>query len=136
MAVTYASTTKTNRLNAVQDQILTRTTTFGTGGTTPYLIIGNSSLSGTTGILANIALTVSNVTVSGSVLTLVNASFPVSAVASATDTAAKAEVRNNASGTVISGLTVGTSASDIILGSVAIQSGQTVTINSGVINHA
>jgi hypothetical protein len=36
---------------------------------------------------------------------------------------------------IVDGLTVGTSASDIIVGSTTVSSGQTVTITSGTITH-
>lgn len=51
--------------------------------------------------------------------------------------AAAARIRTASGGTdVITGLTVGLSASDIILDSVGITAGQTVTINSASITHA
>jgi hypothetical protein len=90
-------------------------------------------LSGATGVLATIALGTTPGTVSGAVLTL--SGTPLSATASATGTAAKAELRNNSGSVIVSGLTVGTSGSDIILDSTSITSGQTVTINSGTITH-
>jgi hypothetical protein len=61
---------------------------------------------------------------------------PLSIAASATGTAALAEFRNNAGTTIVSGLTVGTSATDIILNSTSITSGQTVTITAGTITHS
>jgi hypothetical protein len=61
---------------------------------------------------------------------------PLSVNASATGTAAKAELRTNAGASVeASGLTVGTSGSDINLTSTSITSGQTVTVTSGTITH-
>ena len=66
-------------------------------------------------------------TVSGAVLTF--SGMPKSAVASAAGTAAKAELRDSTGAVVASGLTVGTSATDIIINSVTISSGQTIQIN-------
>lgn len=134
MAVTYSSTLKTNRMQLVADLIASKTAAASTGtATAGSLVIGTSSLSGATGVLATITLSATPGTVSGAVLTL--SGVPLSATASATGTAAKAELRNNAGTVIVSGLTVGTSAADIILDSVSITSGQTVTINSGTITH-
>jgi len=134
MSVTYSSTLKTNRMQLVVDLIAGKTQAASTGSATAgSLVIGTSGLSGATGVLATIALGTTPGTVSGSVLTL--SGTPLSATASASGTAAKAEIRNNAGTVIVSGLTVGTSASDIVLDSVSITSGQTVNITSGTITH-
>jgi hypothetical protein len=134
MAVTYSSTLKTNRMQLVADLIAGKTAAASTGtATAGSLVIGTSSLSGATGVLATIALPTTPATVSGAVLTL--AGTPLSATASATGTAAKAEIRDNSGNVIVGGLTVGTSASDIIIGSTSISSGQTVTVTSGTITH-
>ena len=51
-------------------------------------------------------------------------------------TAAAARIRTGADADVVTGLTVGTSDADIILDSVSITAGQTVTLNSASITHA
>ena len=51
-------------------------------------------------------------------------------------TAAEAEMNDGASAAVITGLTVGTGGTDVILDSVSITSSQTVTINTMTITHA
>ena len=56
--------------------------------------------------------------------------------ATATGTAALAEFRNSSGGVIVSGLTVGSSGTDIIISSTSITSGQTVTVNSGSITHS
>lgn len=56
--------------------------------------------------------------------------------ADATGTANNAIFTDSADTTVISGLTVGTSGSDINLDSVSITAGQTVTITTAAITHA
>jgi hypothetical protein len=57
--------------------------------------------------------------------------------ADATGAAAAARIRTASGGTdIITGLTVGTSGSDINLDSTSITVGQTVTINSATITHA
>ena len=134
MAVVYAATLKTNRMQLVPDLIGTKVAAASTGTSTAgQLVIGTSALSGGTGVLATIALSTTPGTVTGSVFTL--SGVPLSVSASASGTAALAELRNNAGTTVVSGLTVGTSATDIILNSTTITSGQTVTITAGTITH-
>jgi hypothetical protein len=90
-------------------------------------------LSGATGVLATIALQNPAFTEASQVLTL--AGVPLSVAASASGTAAKAEIRNNAGTTIVSGLTVGTSGTDIIIGTTTITSGGTVTCTAGTITH-
>lgn len=125
MAVTYSTTTKTNRMTAVRD-------TIDAGAGAGVLQIGTTAM-GT--ILAEITLGDPCGTVSGAVLTL--SGFPRSDTsANATGTAAAARIRDSSGNDVITGLTVGTSGSDINLDSTSITAGQTVTINSATITHA
>lgn len=135
MTVTYNATVKTNRLSNVVDAIASKTYASGTGtALAGSLVIGTSALSGATGVLATITLNATPATVSGNVLTI--SGVPLSATASASGTAALAEIRNNAGTTIVSGLTVGTSGADIIINTTAITSGQTVQLNSGTITHS
>jgi hypothetical protein len=87
-------------------------------------------------VLATITLADPSGTVAGAgVLTL--SGFPKSdTAADATGTAAAARIRDSNGTDVITGLTVGTSGADVILDSVSITAGQTVTINSAVFTHA
>lgn len=134
MSVVYSTTLKSDRMQLVADLIAGLTVASSTGtATAGSLVIGTSSLSGATGVLVTIPLGTTPGTVSSGVLTL--SGTPLSASASATGTAAKAELRNNSGTTIVSGLTVGTSATDIILGTTSITSGGTVTITSGTITH-
>lgn len=137
MAVVYNDTLKTNRLQLMSDLVAGKTfTASGGAASAGQLVIGTSSLSGGTGVLATIALTTAPFTVSGTGTVIATlAGVPLSVAASATGTAAKAELRNNSGTTVCSGLTVGTSGSDINLTSTSITSGQTVTVTSGTITH-
>jgi hypothetical protein len=127
MSVTYSTTVKTARMTAVRDQI-------DAGGSNGRLEICSA---GYASILATVTLGYSGSstgTISGSVLTL--AGFPRSDVsADATGTAAVARVRTSASADVITGLTVGTSGTDVVLDSVGITSGQVITINSATFTH-
>ena len=122
MAVTYTNAVKIARMGAVTSQ----------AGATAVLEIGTAAM-GT--ILASFALNnpIAGAATGAGVLTL--SGFPKNATASATGTAAAARIR--AGGTdIITGLTVGTSGADVILDSLSITAGQTVTLNSAVITHA
>lgn len=123
MAVTYTTAVKNARLDAVVTQI----------GSTGVLEIGTTGM-GT--VLATIALGNPAGTSSSGILTF--SGFPRSDTsADATGTAAAARIRTASGGTdIITGLTVGTSASDINLDSVSITAGQTVTITSATITHS
>lgn len=132
MSVVYPNTVKTPRLQVVADLIASKTIAASTGtATAGSLVIGTSALSGSTGVLATIPLSATPGTVSANVFTL--SGTPLSATATATGTAALAEFRNNADTTIISGLTVGTTGTDVIIGSTSISSGQTVQVTSGTI---
>jgi hypothetical protein len=123
MAVTYTTAVKNARLDAVVTQI----------GSAGVLEIGTTGM-GT--VLATIVLGNPAGTTSGGILTF--SGFPRSDTsADATGTAAAARIRTASGGTdIITGLTVGTSASDINLDSVSITAGQTVTITSATITHS
>jgi hypothetical protein len=123
MAVTYANGVKTARMQAVLDAI--------DAGTAAKLEIGTSGMAA---VLATLTLVDPAGTVSGSVLTL-DFSPAISAVASGTGTAAAARIRTSADADVVTGLTVGTSGTDIVLDSTSITSGQTVTISAGTLTH-
>lgn len=135
MPVSYLAALRTERLNLIVNRLGTATgATIPTTGTVAgNLVIGTSALSGGTGVLATIPLSVTPATVTGDVLTL--SGVPLSATASASGTAAKAELRNNAGTVIVGGLTVGVSASDVIISNTTITSGQTVQVTSGTITH-
>jgi hypothetical protein len=124
MPVIYSATLKTTRMQAV-------VTALGSGA---KLVLGTSALSGATGVLATEVLPATAGTVSGNVLTL--SGTPLSVASAAVGSLAKAELRTSADVVVVSGLTVGTSASDIIVDTTTISSvGQIVNINSGTLTH-
>jgi hypothetical protein len=128
MAVNYSTTVKTNRMTAVRDSI-------DAGGAAGKLEIGTTGMASGLATLTLGYSGASTGTVSGSVLTL--AGFPRSDTsADATGTAAEARIRTSANADVVTGLTVGTTGSDINLDSTSITLGQTVTINSATITHA
>jgi hypothetical protein len=125
MAVTYPNAVKIARMAAVVSQ----------AGTTAVLEIGTASMAS---ILATITLNnpIAGAATGAGVLTL--SGFPKSDTsADNTGTAAAARIRTASGGTdIITGLTVGLSASDVILDNLSITAGQTVTINSAVLTHA
>ena len=125
MSVIYPNAVKIARMNAVTTA----------AGTTAVLEIGTTGM-GT--VLATIALgNPSAPTATGAgVLTL--AGFPRSDTsADATGTAAAARIRTSAGGTdIITGLTVGLSGADVILDSLSVTAGQTLTVSTGTFTHA
>lgn len=123
MAVNYSNTVKDNRMNQVLNAI--------DAGTAGSMDIGTAGLST---VLVNIPFTKPSFSEASQTLTLLNT--PRSGTASQSGTAAAARIKDSASTNVITGLTVGTSGSDINLNSTSITSGQTVTLTSGTITHA
>jgi hypothetical protein len=123
MAITYAAGLKTTRMQAVRDAI--------DAGANGKLEIGTAGMAA---VLATITLADPASSVSGAVLTLLG--VPLEVAASGTGTAAAARIRTSADADVITGLTVGTSGTDIVLDSTSITSGQTVRITAGTITHA
>ena len=128
MSVTYTTAVKNARMTAVRDQM-------DGGGAASRLEICSASYAA---VLATITLGYPGITtgtVASGVLTL--AGFPRSdSSADNTGTAAVARIRDSAGTDIITGLTVGTSGSDINLDSISITAGQTVTINSATLAHA
>jgi hypothetical protein len=120
MAVTYDATVKTARITATRDAVADGTLEIGTAGMASVLVTFGLSASGGT--------------VSGSAWTL---AFDASTVAAtAGGTAAAARIKNSSGVAKITGLTVGTSGSDINLDNTNIASGQNVTLSSATITHA
>lgn len=127
MAVNYVTSLKTTRMAAV-------ITAIDVHANPAVLEIGTTAM-GT--VLVSITLADPSFTESSGVITM--ASMPRSGTASATNTAAAARIRTGAPADVITGLTVGTSGTDIILNSTSITSGQTVTFSGSppsTITHA
>lgn len=125
MAVVYTTAVKSARMTAVRDAI-------DAGSGAGKLEIGTSGMAS---ILAVIVLGDPCGTVTNGVLTF--SGFPRSDTsADASGTAAAARMRTSDDTDVVTGLTVGTSGTDVILDSVNITAGQTITINSASITHA
>lgn len=120
MAVTYATAAKTARMTATRDHFADGTLEIGTTGMAT--------------VLATFGLSATGGSVTNDVWTL---AFDASSVtASAGGTAAAPRLKNSVGTANLTGLTVGTSGSDINLDSTSISSGQTVTLSSATITHA
>lgn len=125
MAVNYAATLKSSRMQAVIAAI-----DAGAGPGT--LEICTAAFAA---VLAVITLADPSFTEAGGVITM--AGVPRSdAAADATGAAAVARIKDSNGIVVVNNLTVGVGAGDIQLNSAAINAGQTVTITSGTITHA
>ena len=123
MSVIYATATKTARMTATRDDIC--------GGTSGTLEIGTTAMAT---VLATFTLTTSGGTVSTDTWTL---AFVAGTVAAGnTGTAAAAQIKDNGGTALITGLTVGVAAEDIVLDSASITSGQNVTLSSATLQHA
>lgn len=123
MGVIYAAALRTTRLNDVK-------TAIDAGSGPGTLEIGTTAM-GT--VLAVLTFSDPCGTVSGDVLTF--AAITQDSSADNTGTAAAARIKDSTGAIVVSGLTVGTSAADIILSSTAITAGQVVPMTSAAITH-
>lgn len=126
MAVTYTTAMKNARLQAVAD-------TLDAGAGAAVLQIGTAGMAS---ILAEFTLPEPCGAVAAGVLTFDFDPDVSDTSANNTGTAAAAQILDGSGVAQITGLTVGTSGTDIILDSTSITSGQTVTITAGAITHA
>ncbi len=135
MAIAYSATLKNARLQLVADLIASLTPAASTGTPTAgKLVIGKSNLAGgSTGVLATFDLETDPFSISGGIATLEG--VPLTATATATGAAAKAEIRNNAGTVIANGLTVGTSGTHIIVPNTSIYTGGDVVVTAGTITH-
>lgn len=125
MPVTYSTTVKTARIQAVIDAI-------GSGGKLKLLTAADA-------VLVSLPLASPAGVAAAGVLMLSDANGAATGVlsntASAAGTAAKAVITTSADVTVISGLTVGTSGTDVVLDNTNIAAGQAVTASTGAFTH-
>lgn len=127
MAVTYTNAVKVARMNAV-------VTAIGASGLVKLFTAADA-------LLATFTLAATAGTVAGAgVLTLsdANGATPgiMNTTASAAGTAAKCSIQTSGGTDIITGLTVGTSGTDVIIDNPVLASGQAVQINTGTITHA
>jgi hypothetical protein len=97
------------------------------------LVIGTASLSGATGIIATVQLPKPSFTIVGKTSTLNGVS--IAFTASAAGTAALAELRDSAGNTIVAGLTVGVSGTNVIVNSVSYGLSEPGTVTGGTITH-
>ena len=124
MAANYRTSLKTTRMTAVRDDI-------DSGAGAGYIEICSSAYAS---VLATITLADPCGSVTGDTLTFTMPKSDTSA--DATGTAAIARIKESTGTVIVQGLTVGTSGTDIILSSLAITAGDTVTLNSATITHS
>lgn len=120
MAVTYDTATKQTRIDATRASMI--------NGSIEICTAAYAS------VLATFTLTATAGTCASGVWTIAVTSSNVSAAA--TGTAAIARIKDSGGTARITGLTVGTSGTDVIVANTSINSGQTVTFSSGTITHA
>ena len=121
MAVTHPTASR----NAMAEAIRTIANT----GATPLLVIGTSALSGATGVLCTVGIPDFGAASAGVITSAANTN---NAVASATGTAALAEVRAADGTTVAFAGAVAVGSGEVQISSTAIVSGDTVTLTSNV----
>ena len=124
MAANYRTSLKTTRMTAVRDDI-------DSGAGAGYIEICSSAYAS---VLATITLADPCGSVTGDTLTFTMPKSDTSA--DATGTAAIARIKESAGTVIVQGLTIGTSGTDIILSSLAITAGDTVTLSSATITHS
>ena len=125
MSVIYNAALKTTRMTSVL-------TAIDAGAGPGILEIGTTGMAT---LLAEFTLADPSGTVAGSVLTFDFDPDISDTSANATGTAAAAQIKDSTGTVVVSGMTVGTSGTDVIIDSVSITAGQTVTLTTGSITH-
>lgn len=120
MSVIYATAVKTSRMTATMGDFTSGTLEIGTSGMAT--VLATFTLSGTGG------------SVSADTWTLAFVASTVAATAAGT--AAAAQIKTSGGVAEITGLTVGTSGTDVVLDNTSIASGQNVTLSSASIQHA
>jgi hypothetical protein len=123
MAVTYSTAVKTARMTATRDAVANGTLELLSAGDVVLAIFGLSATGGS---------------VTNDVWTLAFDSSTVTGEAGASGgvDATKAQIKTSGGTAVITGLTVGTSGTDIVLDNNNIDEGQDVTLSSATITHA
>jgi len=123
VGVIYLASLRTTRMNSVK-------TAIDAGSGPGTLEIGTASMAST---LAVLTLSDPCGSVSGDVLTL--SAITADASADNSGTAAAARIKDSDGNIVVSGLTVGTSGTNVVLNSTSITAGQQVSMTSGTLTH-
>ena len=127
MSVVYDTTLKNTRLTDV-------VTAIDTGGAGSLQVGASGGFTGANLLSSGIRFNATCGTVTGGVLTFSGTPL-VDASCANTGTATQARVLDGGSTVHITGLTVGTSASDLNLSSTSIVAGQSLTITAATITH-
>lgn len=124
MSVTYRAALKTVRMQAVADDIDSGPAagTLEVGTAAMALVLATFTCDDPCGVVAGSVLTFSGLT--------------KSVLASNGGTAAEARFKNSTGTTIVSGLTVGTIGTDIIISSTSVSAGQQLDWTAGTITHA
>lgn len=120
MAVNYSDAAKQARITATRDHFANGTLEIGTAGMAT--------------VLASFGLTATGGTVATDTWTLAFDNTTVAATG--TGTAAEARIVTSGSANDLTGLTVGTSGTNIVITNASITTGQDVTVTSASIQHA
>src|SRR5215469_1462885 len=123
MAVTYANALKDTRMSAVVSAV----DAGGSAGTMEICTAGYAAVLG--------AITLQRPSFSEAAQTITVAGVPLSATAGNSGTAAVARIKDSGGNVIVSGLTVGTSGTDVIISSTGVSSGQQLTLTAGTITH-
>jgi hypothetical protein len=123
MGVVYRSSLRTTRMNAVLTDI-----DSGAGAATLEICTAAYAT-----VLLTFTLSDPSGSVSGDVLTL--SGMPKSANAAAGGVAAVARIKESGGATVLDGLTVGTSGTNIIISNTTITNGAAYSLTAGTITH-
>lgn len=118
MAVTYNAAVKTSRITATRDYFANGTLEILDGAT----------------VLAVFGLSASGGTIAGDTWSLVFDAATVAAIASGV--ADGAQIKDSGGNAHLTGLTVGTAGTDIVIDNTSINSGQNVSMTSASIQHA
>jgi hypothetical protein len=123
MSVTYNTAVKTDRMHSTCD--------YFASGTLEILSAADV-------VLAIFHLAYDGGSVTGAVWTLDFLSTTVTGESGASGgtVATKAQIKNSAGAAHLTGLTVGLSATDVIVNNTSIASGQNLTMNSATVTHA
>ena len=119
MAVTYNVAVKTDRITATRD--------YFANGTLEILTSADA-------VLVTFGLSASGGTISGDTWTLTFDAGTVAATGAGT--AAKAQIKTSGGSAHLTGLTVGTSGTDVIIDNTSLEVDQDVTMTSATIQHA
>jgi len=123
MTVTYSNALKDTRMTAVVSAV----DGGGSAGTMEICTAGYAAVLG--------AITLQRPSFSEASQTITVAGVPLSATAGNSGTAALARIKDSSGNVIVSGLTVGTSGTDVIISSTTVASGQQLTLTSGTIAH-